>query len=260
MAYVLITGASSGIGREFAKKFASKGFDLLLVARGIFKLERLKEELQKEYGVEIKYFSCDLSENNGPKRVYRFVKDNGLDVSVLINNAGFGSFGKFLEGDLARYQNMIDLNNKALMTMTYLFIKDMKERGYGHIVNVASIAGFMPRPYMAVYYASKAFVLNFSVALEEELREDNIKVTTVCPGPVRTDFWDRAGVKMSDFKDRFLTRSPSETVSTAYKAIENNKGLIVDGFFNKAVVGSVKLLAKEATAKVVGFVQKNLQK
>ena len=258
MSYVLITGASSGIGTELAKKFAKKGFDLFLVARNENRLLLLKEELFKVNQVDIQILSCDLSMDDGPKKVYEFSKKNNMLVSVLVNNAGYGDFGKFIDGDLEKYKNMIDLNNKALMSLSYLYIKDMKADHYGHIINIASIAGFMPGPYMAVYYASKAFVLSFSAALREELKEDNVHVTTFCPGPVNTDFWNRAGVKMSKTKSTLFARSPKQVAKTGIKAFENNKGIVVDGFINNLAVIGAKLGPTELVAKIAKKAQKKL--
>ena len=162
MSYVVITGASSGIGKEFAKRFAKRDFDLLLVATNEEKLLKAKEEINEDFNVNILTLISDLSKNDGAKAVYDYVISNNLNVSCFVNNAGFGDFGLFLDGDVEKFQKMIDLNDKGLMTLAYYFGNYFKEKEFGHIVNIASIAGFMPGPYMAVYYASKAFVLNFS--------------------------------------------------------------------------------------------------
>ena len=258
MSNVLITGASSGIGKEFAREFAQRGFDLILVARSLDKLEELKQELKQDKQINVELFNIDLSLEGSPEKLYEYCKENNLDVSILVNNAGFGDFGKFSEGDLNKYKNMIDLNDKTLMTLTYLFIKDMKENRFGRIINVASIAAFMPGPFMAVYYASKAFVLSFSLALKEELKDDNIRFTVLCPGPVKTEFWDRAGVKMNSFKDKMLARTAKDVVKTAMKAFDNNKDVVVDGFINKAAVTASNIFGDRISAKTIAKVQSGL--
>ena len=260
MIHILISGASSGLGREFAKSFAKRGFNLLLVARNLEKLEELKEEIRKEYPVDIDCLSVDLSKEEGPEKVYGYCKEKGLNVPVLVNNAGYGDFGEFTEGDIDVYKNMVDLNDRSLMSMTYLFARDMKKARYGHIINVASIAGFMPGPYMAVYYASKAFVLNFSLSLKEELEPYSVSVTALCPGPVRTSFWDRAGVRMSGFKNSVLARDAKDVAQTLMKAFDSRKGLVVDGLINRLAVFGSGLLGRERLAKTVGKVQKKLLK
>ena len=258
MNYILITGAGSGLGREFAKSFAERGFNLLLVSRNTGKLEEVKSEILKEKQVNIICLGVDLSKEDGSQEIYDYCKKNSLNVIVLVNNAGYGDYGELAEGDIATYKNMLDLNDKALMTLTYLFLQDMKKDRFGHIINVASIAGFMPGPYMAVYYASKAFVLSFSLAIKEELKPYSIKVTTLCPGPVRTSFWERAGVKMSGFKDSWLARDAKNVARTLMKAFDSGKGLVIDGFINKAAVFGANMLGKERLAETVGKAQKKL--
>ena len=258
MTNVLITGASSGIGKEFARAFAKRGFDLILVARNLDKLKELRQELKKDRQINVELFDIDLSLEGSPEKLYEYCKENNLDVSILVNNAGFGDFGEFSEGDLNKYKNMIDLNDKTLMTLTYLFVKDMKKNRFGRIINVASVAAFMPGPFMAVYYASKAFVLSFSLALKEELKYDNIKFTVLCPGPVKTEFWDRAGVKMKGLKDKMLARTAKDVVKTAMKAFDSNKDVVVDGFFNKAAVSASQIFGDKIAAKTVARIQSKL--
>ena len=260
MAYVLITGAGKGIGKEFAFNFAAKGFDLVLVSLNGDNLNKVKEEILCKYRVDIKTLAVDLSKNDGADEVYLYTKENNLNISLLVNNAGFGDFKAFKDGDLKKYQRMIDLNDRALVSLCYLYIQDFLKNGYGHIVNIASIAGFLPGPYMAVYYASKAFVLNFSLSLKEELKNDNIKVTTICPGPIDSNFWKVADVEMSNFKKKFFTRSVSVLVKKSMEQIKNNKGLYVDGFYNKLAVFVSRFLSKEKLAYFTGIVNRKLNK
>lgn len=258
MSYVLITGASSGIGKEFAKRFAHKGLDLILVSRNEDKLNFVKEEILKDCNIDIKVFPCDLSLEDGPNKVYEYTTNNNLKVSCLVNNAGFGSFGKFEDTDLSKYQQMIDLNNRALVSMTYLYLEDFKKNGMGRIINIASIASFTPGPYMSVYYASKAFVLSFSLAINEEFKDYNIKVTAICPAPTNTDFWKVAKVEMNNFKAKHLSRNTKELVDGSMKAIDNNKAIYVDGWLYKLAAFSTKLLPRPLLAKITSQVNKNL--
>lgn len=258
MSYVVVTGASSGIGKEFAKKFAGRNFDLLLVSSNEEKLLSAKEEIAKESDVNIFVLALDLSSRQAPKVLYDYVLSNNLDVACLVNNAGFGDFGQFLDGDLEKYQKMIDLNDRALMSLSYLFGNYFKDKGYGHIVNIASIAGFMPGPCMSVYYASKAFVLNFSLALKDELSKYNVKVTTICPGPIDTNFWNRANVEMTSFKKKFFTRSVNQITDSGMKKIDEGGGLLVDGFFNKVAAVSTRLVPKQTLTKIVRVVNQKI--
>lgn len=258
MSYILITGASSGIGKEFAKRFAKRGLNLILVARNIEKLNDVKEEILKDSNVDIKVFPCDLVEADGPKKVHDYTSSNNLEVSCLINNAGFGSFGRFEDTSLERYQEMINLNDRALVSMTYLYLEDFKKRGAGRVVNTGSIASFMPGPYMSVYYASKAFVLSFSLAINEEFKDNNIKVTTICPAPTNTDFWKVAKVEMNNFKAKHLSRNTDELVDGALVAIDEKKPVYVDGWLYKLAAFSTRLLPRPLLAHIAGQVNKNL--
>lgn len=189
----LVTGATSGIGQSFAAKLSRKGWSLILTGRNENKLK----EMQKSLGGNVEIIAADLSKQEEVFRVYEFCKDKNVDM--LINNAGYGLFGKFDETDLEDEINMINVNITALHILTKLFLRDFKQKDHGTILNVASAAGFMSGPLMAAYYASKNYVLKLSVAIYEELRRDhsNVKITVLCPGPVDTNFNNRAGVSFS---------------------------------------------------------------
>ena len=193
----LITGASSGIGKELAKNLASRGFNLILVARRPAKLKEVKEEIRMFSDVKIKLICLDLSKPEQCAQLYEQVKR--LNVDIVVNNAGFGLFGKFDQTDLGRELLMIDTNIKAVHILTKLFLRDFKRRNYGFILNVSSIAGFMAGPLMATYYASKNYVLQLTRAIGEELRHDgrNVYVGVLCPGPVDTDFNRVAGAEFT---------------------------------------------------------------
>ncbi|MCM1299305.1 MAG: SDR family oxidoreductase [Firmicutes bacterium] len=189
----LITGASSGIGEEFAKILAKKGFNLILVARRKGRLSDLRRELMSNYNIKVRALTADLSDEEECIRLYETVKK--LKIDILINNAGFGLFGKFTETNLHRELEMIDLNIKAVHILTKLFVRDFAQRNYGFILNVSSIAGFMAGPLMATYYASKNYVTQLTRAIGKELKKDkkNVYVGVLCPGPVKTEFNKVAG-------------------------------------------------------------------
>lgn len=205
----LITGASSGMGRDMANYLASFGYDLIVVSRDKKKLEELFNDLN----VSVKKIEMDLSITDNCVKLYKILKDENIDI--LINNAGFGDAGNFSETSLEKELNMIDLNIKAYHILTKLFLKEFIKRDYGRILNVASMAGFMPGPYMATYYATKNYVVSLSLAIYEELKKDNsnVKISIFCPGPVDTNFNNVANVK-------FNLKSLSSKYASKY-AIDN---------------------------------------
>ncbi|HTB83658.1 MAG TPA: SDR family oxidoreductase [Candidatus Sulfotelmatobacter sp.] len=185
---VLVTGASSGIGLELAKCFAAEKCDLILTARNRDALEKLAVELRREHGIKVEIIIADLSQPESPQKIISEIKGRGISVDVLVNNAGFGLHGAFSELPLKRQLEIVQVNIAALVELTGLFLPDMLRRNRGGILNVGSVAGFVPGPHMAVYYASKAFVLSFSESLHEELRGTKIQVTNLCPGPTESNF------------------------------------------------------------------------
>ena len=184
----LITGASSGIGKELARYHASKGGDVIITARRDDALQNLKAELEASHGISCHTFALDLGASGGAEALYKQVKDAGLQVNILINNAGFGGHGQHTERNLTEEQAMIGLNVTALVTLTHLFAGDMVKQGGGKILNVGSTAGFMPGPDQAVYFATKAFVNSFSQAIDQELRSKGVTCTVLAPGYVETEF------------------------------------------------------------------------
>lgn len=258
MKAVLVTGASSGIGKELARQFAYRGYNLILVARREDLLKQIEEEFIEEYHIEVDHFACDLSKD--PKAVYDFCKEKGYTVTVLINNAGYGDYGAFIESDLDKALGMIDLNNKALVSLTYYFVQDMKKNGYGHIINTGSVASFIPGPYMAVYYATKSFVMSFSMALREELRKDGIHVSVLCPAPTKSDFWTRANGETAAVYDNILARTSLDAAKTGYSLFESNKPYAIDGASYKFLIGLARHLPLELCARAVGLVQSKTKK
>ena len=184
----LITGASSGIGKELARYHASKGGDLVLVARREDELNRLKSELENKFQVTAVVMAADLSKPESAQEIFESTEKAGIQVDILINNAGFGGHGKFYERDLKKDQSMIQVNITSLVSLTHLYLQGMVQRNSGKILHVASTAGFMPGPLQAVYYATKAFVNSFSQAIAEELRGTHVTSTALCPGTVSTEF------------------------------------------------------------------------
>lgn len=222
----LITGASSGIGKELARLHASAGGDLIVVARRLNVLEELKSELESKHQVKVLCIAADLTHSNAPREIYDQVKSDELEVEVLINNAGFGGHGKFHEREWGRESAMIGLNVTALTEMTHLFVKDMVTRNRGKILNVASTAGFLPGPLQAVYYATKAYVLSFSQAIAEELREENITVTALCPGPVATEFTTAGDLEgVAAFKN---AAAPASVAKVGYEAMKRGKLVVIN--------------------------------
>ncbi len=195
----LITGASSGIGRDMARYLGKQGYDLIITARNRAALEDLKEELEKENKIKVDVLPKDLSMEEDCKSLYEEVKQKYNNIDILINNAGFGLCGEFTQTDLGVELSMIDTNIKAVHILTKLFLKDMVEKNSGRIMNVASVAAFMPGPLMATYYSSKNYVLRLSQAINEELKKkkSNVKISVLCPGPVDTNFNDIANVKFA---------------------------------------------------------------
>lgn len=194
----LITGASSGIGMEFARYHAAQGGDVILTARRKDALDALASEVQTAHNVTAHVFALDLGAEGGAQALYDQVKAAGLSVDILINNAGFGGQGRFLDRELAKDLAMIDLNVKALVTLTHLFANDMVANGGGKILNVASTAGFMPGPLQATYFATKAFVKSFSQAIDQENRKHGLTCTALCPGYVKTEFADVSDLNGTD--------------------------------------------------------------
>ena len=236
ISYVLITGTTSGLGREFARIFAQNGYNIVAVARNEVLLQQQKQELERQFGVEMVYIVKDLSAENSAQEVYDEIKHKGINIDILINNAGFGSFGRYIDVDWQRQKGLASVNMLAVMQLSYLFGKDMDRRGKGKIVNIASIASFQAGPYMAMYYASKAFVRSFSEALHEEMKSSGVSVTAICPGPVATNFERNAHMINSAMFTRLRVYTPEVVAAKSYRAIMNNKAVYVVGWPNKLLV------------------------
>lgn len=247
--YTLITGASTGIGYELAKLFAKDRHNLILVARDEGKLETAKNELSK-YNVEVKILSLDLSKSEDIQGLFNYVEMNKLNVDILVNNAGIGTFGDFSEIEWVKEEALIDINIKVLTKLTKYFLPKIIECKNGGILNVASTAAFCSGPRMAAYYASKAYVLNLTEAIYEECKDSGIKISCLCPGPVKTTFQDKAGIKKSESAKKYLMDA-EEVAKVSYKDFKKGKLIIIPGMKNKLLVIGNKLLPRRISRKII---------
>ena len=252
----LITGASGGLGLSFVNIFAKDGYDVVLVARNGNKLEEIKKDIEAKYNVKATVVAVDLCSEDGAQKVYEATKDAGLNIDVLVNNAGFGDFGEFYKSDINKQIRMVDLNCIALMHLCHLYIPDMIKIGKGNILNVDSIAAFQAGPLMSVYYATKAFVLSFSQALTRELKGTGVKVTCLCPGPIRTNFDAAADLGESGLFKNLKVWNPDTVANFGYKNMKKGKSLCVCGFMNKIIVFANRLAPRCLVRNMVYNLQK----
>lgn len=246
---VLITGSSSGIGKEFAKIFAKKGDNVILVARSEDKLKEIKNHLNKKYGSNVIYYVKDLTAENSVKELYDVVTSDGYQVDYLINNAGFGSNHAYIDTDYKIHEDMVKLNILSLMELCHCFGKDMCEQKSGKILNVASIAAFSAGPYMSVYYASKAFVLSFSEALAEEFSAHGVSVTCLCPGPTETNFGTVSDFGKSNAFRYLGVAKASDVAKIGYKAMMKEKSLALCGFKIKFMAFLTRITPRSINTK-----------
>jgi len=240
MKTTLITGASGGIGLEIARLCAKDHNNLLLVARSEDKLFSIKQEIEQQFSVTVNYLAVDLSKPESIQRIENYVEQNNLHIEYLVNNAGFGDFGRFAERGLPKCREMIALNISAVMELTHIFAQKMAVRGSGRILNVASIAALQPVPFMAVYGATKAFVLSFSEAIRNELKKTGVTVTTLLPGPTATNFFNKAEANNVQMFQQCMM-SPQKVALSGYKAMMKGKKRVVPGFPNKCLAFVVKI-------------------
>lgn len=252
----LITGASGGLGLEFARLFAKDGHNLALIARNAENLSAIKHELESAHNISVFIYPCDLSRENAAQSVFEWSKAQNLQVESLLNNAGFGAFGEFIEIPLTRQSEMIALNITALTQLTHFFANDMLKNGGGTIINTCSIAAFQAGALMAVYYATKAFVLSFSEALFVELKPRGIAVIALCPGPVRTNFESAASLGKSGLFKRLKVANAVDVAKYAYNARHSGKTILIYGLSNKLIVLASKLAPRAVTRNVVRWIQR----
>lgn len=251
----LITGASTGIGKEFAKIHAEKGGNLVIVARSEDKLLQLKKEIEQQYKVNVEVISKDLTDVNATQEIYDEVKKLGIEIDILINNAGFGGLGKFNERPLQNDLSMINLNIVALTSLTSLFLEDFVRRNIGRILNVSSTASLMPGPLQAVYFATKAYVTSFSNAIAEELHDTNITVTNLMPGATETEFGKVSGMDKTEmFKD---AASANSVALDGYNGMLKGKLDVISGLttMQKIMIGSIPFSPKKMVLKMTRKLQ-----
>jgi|SRR5215813_2643079 len=245
----LITGASSGIGEAFARKLAALGRNVFLVARSEDKLIALCNELGRTNSVRAQYLALDIAQEDAPAQLFGETEKRGLVIDLLINNAGFGAMDDFASLDLQRQLNMIDLNVKALVELTHRFLQPMRGRRQGAIINVASTAGFQPVPYMAVYAATKAFILNYSEALHEENRHYGVHVMALCPGVTETNFF---AASQMDHPPMRLAQPPEDVVDAALRGLARQKRLVISGWTNFFIVEAERFVPRALITRVTG--------
>jgi len=251
----LITGASTGIGKELAIFHAEKGGDLIIIARSKEKLEKLKTELEKKFGVKVMVISKDLGKPEAPKEIYNEVKTAGIEIDYLINNAGFGGLGKFHEREWEKDLAMINLNIIALTALTRLFLPDFVKRNEGKILNVSSTASLMPGPLQAVYYATKAYVTFFSNAIAEELSDTNITVTALLPGATETEFGRVSGMDKTSIFQK--TSSAVTVAKDGYNGMLKGKLDVISGvtFAQQIMLAMIPFSPKKMVLKQVRQMQ-----
>ena len=245
--YALVTGASRGIGSHFARALAARSRNLIIVARTRDRLEQLARELSGASGVQVQTFPLDLTAPGAPAELAQQIRERGLEVDLLVNNAGFGERGRFAKLSIETQATAIRLNTIALVELTHLLLPGMIGRGQGAIINVSSTAGFQPMPYAAIYAATKAFVTSFSMALAEEVRANGVTVVTLCPGPTETESSSRKSPSSLPGG-----RQPAqEVVESALKKMEAQGGLVVPRLVNKVMAFSNRLMPLQVSAKIV---------
>jgi len=250
----LVTGASRGIGYELARLFAGTGYDVVLTARTESDLEAAADHFSERFGAETWVIPADLSDPEGPRELYDECEGRGIDVDVLVNNAGFGTHGPFVENDVETELDQIQVNVSAPTHLTHLFLSDMVTRGEGKVLNVASSAAFGPGPTMAVYYATKSYLLSFSEAVAEEVSQRGITVTALCPGPVDTSFQERAGNHGSNLYR--IDRDPRTVAREGYRGLMRGDTIVVPGIAMKATYLVSKHAPRTVTRKVAGWLNR----
>ena len=253
---VLVTGASGGIGLAIAEEFARGGHALLLVARREDRLAAEAQRLTDQYGVKADYIAADLTDPGAPSRIYAATieQDTAAPVSILVNNAGFATYGLFHDLPPENEINLLRLNIEALVTLSRLFLPSFVARGSGGIINVASTAAFQPGPLMASYYASKAFVLSFSQALANETARTGVTISALCPGPTESDFQQRSGMQQSRLL-RMGTMSAEVVARVGVRGFFRGKPVVIPGIFNKSGAFAVRLFPRKFVTTIVRTLQ-----
>ena len=255
--WALVTGASGGIGAEIARELSARGWNLILTARSEGALEALARELRARDGIRAQVVPIDLVDPSGPEALEAATEGTGLSVDLLVNNAGFGDFGPFLDAELDRGMAMVQVNVAALTELSWRFAAAMAGRGQGRILNVASTAAFQPGPGMAVYYATKAYVLSLSEGLRVEFRDAGISVTTLCPGPTTTGFQEEAGMGNSGLLTHLPVPGAREVARFGVEATLKGKGVVIHGWVNRLLVLGVRLTPRRILPELVYRIQRS---
>lgn len=254
----LITGASSGLGYEFAKLFAGDRYNLVLVARSEERLTQIAEQLNQKFGIAVKTLVKDLSLPTTPGDILAELQQANIQVDVLVNNAGFATYGFFAETDLNAELQMMQLNMVALTHLTKLLLPGMLQRHQGKILNVSSTAAFQPGPLMAVYYATKAYVLSFSEAIANELQGSGVTVTALCPGPTASNFQKRAAMEQSKLVSGRQIMDAAKVAKIGYQGLMSNKAIVIPGLKNKLLTLSVRFTPRNLVTQIVRNMQKKV--
>jgi short-subunit dehydrogenase len=246
--YALVTGATSGIGYELAKLFAKDGYNLVIVARGQEGLDKTVNDLQ-QYGVEVLAISKDLFRREASFELYDEVKGKGIEPDVLVNDAGQGQYGEFIDTDINRELDIIQLNTASLVALTKFYLKDMVARGSGKILNVASVASKIPGPLQSVYHATKAFVLSFSEAIRNEVKDTGVTITALMPGATDTDFFNKADMEDAKNVKEGTLDDPAVVAKDGYEALMKGDDKVVSGFKNKVQVAMSNIIPDSMVAE-----------
>jgi short-subunit dehydrogenase len=249
--YALITGATSGIGYELTKLFAKDGYDLVIVARSEDDLNTTAEELIAQYGINVITISKDLFNVKNAFALYDEVVGRGIEINVLVNDAGQGLYGEFIDTSIDRELAIIELNICSLVVLTKLFLKDMASKGEGKILNLSSIAGKLPGPFQSVYHGTKAFVQSFTEAIRNEVRDTGVTITALLPGATDTDFFDKADMLQSKIVQEGSLSNAADVAKDGYKALMNNDDMVVSGLKNKMQVAMSNVIPDEMVANMM---------
>ena len=258
MTTALVTGASAGIGREFARQFAFRRSDVVLVARDAPRLDELKAELERAYGIAAEVLAADLLSDDGLAAVEKRVAEVGRPVDIVVNNAAFGTFGRFADIDIEKEDQEIRLNVLALVRLTHAALVAMEARGSGAVVNVSSLAAYQPSPNSATYGATKAFVNSFTQAVHEEARSRGVNVMLVCPGYTHTEFHERAGLGLPGVPE-FLWQTPEHVVTAAIRDLDRGRAVSIPGALNRAMAALSSVTPAGITRRAAGKVVKRSQ-
>jgi len=257
--FALVTGASGGIGLDLARLLAKDKHDLVLVARSEDKLKEAKSSIEKEFGVNVKIIIADLSLPEAATQLYDEIQKEKIHIDILINNAGYGDFGSFASCDWTKQERMINLNVLSLSKITHYFLPAMIKSGHGKIMNLGSIASFLPGPMMSTYYATKAYVLSFSCSLANELKGTGVTITALCPGPVDTGFVAAAALEGSKLFHSFKPMTSPDVAAYGYRRMMKGKLLAIPGTMNKLMVTSIRFSPRKLVASIVRKVQEKRQ-